>query len=112
MRTLIETEKDLQFLQGKFVLQINNDTPDKMLMDMDWGFAKTKRLYLVCGIGFADLCGGISKYETFEEFKNIFNNYLFKHMIKNGETNGGRFYRLLTTKEIKYLATKLIEENY
>lgn len=112
MRMTIQTEKDLQMLQGKFVLQINTDEPDKTLMDFKWGFAKEKRLKFVCGKGFTDLYGYVDNYETFEKFQRIFNNYLFDNMIKEGKTDGGRFHRLLTNKEFDYLLQKLKEENY
>lgn len=112
MRMLIETEKDLQFLQGKFVLQVNSDSPDKTLMDFDWRFAKEKRLKLVCGKGFADLYGNVKEYDSFDIFKNVFNKYLFEHMIKEGESDGGRFHRLLTSRELDFLLQKIKEENY
>lgn len=112
MKMMINTEKDLQMLQGKFVLQINSDEPDKTLMNFAWGFAKEKRLKLVCGKGFVNLYGNVYNCETFEEFQRIFNNYLFDHMIKEGKTDGGRFHRLLTNNELDFLAQKLKEENY
>jgi len=112
MKMTVESKKDLQFLQGKFVLQINNETPDKTLMDFDWGFAKEKRLMLVCGNGFVDLYGYIYDSKTFEKFQRVFNNYLFDHMVKEGKTDGGRFHRLLTNKELDYLLEKMKENNY
>lgn len=112
MKMIVQTEKDLQLLQGKFVLQINSDEPDKKLMDFSWGFVKEKRLKLVCQYGFVDLYGNIEDYKTFDKFQNMFNNYLFDHMIKEGKTGGDRFHRLLTGKELDYLLQKLKEENY
>ena len=112
MKMLIETEEDLKKLQGKFVLQINDNEPDKTLMDFNWGFVKEKRLKLVCEKGFVDLYGWFYNCETFEQFKNYFNNYLFDHMIQKGETTGHRFHRLLTSKELDFLCSKLKEENY
>lgn len=109
---IVNTEKDLQMLQGKFVLQVNTDTPDKTLMEYDWSFVKEKRLKLVCGKGFTDLYGNFYDYETFEKFQRLFNNYLFDHMIKEGKVDGGRFHRLLTNKELDYLLQKMKEENY
>lgn len=108
MKMIIQTEKDLQMLQGKFVLQVNSEVPDKTLMDYEWGFVKEKRLKLVCGKGFADLYGYISSYDTFEKFQSIFNSYSFDY----GVTDGGRFHRLLTNKELDYLLGKMKEENY
>ena len=112
MKMIIQTEKDLQFLQGKFVLQVNTNTPDQTLMECDWGFVKEKRLKIVCGLGFADLYGNVYTHKTFEDFKNVFNDYLYSHMIEKGEPGGDRFHRLLTNKELDYLRNKLKEENY
>lgn len=112
MRFVIQTENDIQFLQGKFVLQINSDTPDKRLMDFEWGFVKEKRLSIVCGFGLVSLHGQMRDYDTFDKFQKMFNNYLFDHMIEQGKTDGGRFMRLLTSKEIDYLMVKIKEENY
>ena len=107
MKMIINTEKDLRSLIGKFVLQVNSNEPDKTLMDYDWGFVKEKRLYLVGQLCLIDLYGYITKFKDFEEFKAIFNDYAYSEDSK--ET---RFHRLLTNKEIDYLATKLKEENY
>ena len=112
MRMTVQTEKDLQMLQGKFVLQVNSNEPDKTLMDFDWGFVKEKRLKFVCGKGFADLYGNVDDYETFEQFQRVFNNFLFDYMLKEGKTDGGRFHRLLTNRELDFLLQKLKEENY
>jgi len=112
MKFLIQTEKDLQQLQGKFVIEINSNEPDKTLMQFDWGFVKEKRLNLIAGYKFISLYGDIRDSKDFEHFKMRFNSYLFDHMVDKGETDGGRFYRLLTSKEIDYLCTKLKEENY
>lgn len=112
MQFIINTRGDLQKLQGKFVLQVNSDEPDKTLMDFGWEFVKERRLKFVCGLGFTDLCGRVEEIETFEEFKNVFNSYLYDHLIKAGNTDGGRFHRLLTSKELDYLLAKIKEENY
>jgi hypothetical protein len=112
MKLLINSEKDINFLNGKFVLQINDDEPSKTLMDMDWGFAKEKRLYLCFANAMVNLYGDYRKMDTFEEYQRYFNDYLFQHLIDRGFTNGGRFHRLLTSKELEYLFTKLKQENY
>lgn len=112
MQLIIRTEEDLKALQGKFVLQISKESPDKTLMDFDWYFVKEKRLRLVSKTGFIDLYGKRTDYETFEKFKNVFNHYLFDHMIKEGKTDGGRFHRLLTSRELDFLLQKIKEENY
>lgn len=110
---LIQTNKDLEDIQGKFVIQLNDDQPNKSLMDFKWSFAKEKRLKIVCGYGFINLYGFIKNYKTFEKFKRVFNNYLFDDITRLSETDGGgRFHRLLTYKEIDYLCEKLKEENY
>lgn len=112
MKMTLNTEKDLQMLQGKFVLQVNTNEPDKVLMDFDWVFVKEKRLKFVCGKGFADLHGNVDDYETFEKFQRVFNNYLLDYMVKEGKTDGGRFHRLLTNKELDFLLQKMKECNY
>lgn len=112
MKFIIQTEKDLKSLQGKFVLMVDSDEPDKTLMDFDWGFVKEKRLYLVVETTLVNLYGYQTASKTFEQFKNYFNNYLFDHMIKEGKTDGGRFHRLLTSKELEYLFEKIKSENY
>lgn len=112
MQHIINTEKDLENIQGKFVIQINFTEPDKTLMDFNWAFVKEKRLKMVVGFGFVDLFGGQRDYESFDRFKKIFNQYLYKLEEENGGIGGERFHRLLTGKEIDYLAQKLKEENY
>lgn len=108
MKMIIQSEEDLQMLQGKFVLQVDSNEPDKSLMDYNWGFVKDKRLKLVCGKGFVDLYGYISSYDTFEKFQKVFNSYSFGDTLVEGE----RFHRLLTNKELDYLLGKMKEENY
>ena len=112
MQFIIRTEKDVKDLQGKFVLQVNTETPDRSLLDMDWTFAKGKRLKIVSGFGFVDLYGERTDYQTFEKFKNVFNHYLFDHMIEKGKAHGGRFHRLLTSHELDFLIQRIKEENY
>lgn len=112
MQFIIRTKEDLKALQGKFVLQISKEDPYKTLMDFNWNFVKEKRLKLVSKMGFIDLYGERKDFETFENFKNFFNNYLFDHMIKENKTDGGRFHRLLTNRELDFLLQKIKEENY
>ena len=110
-KIIIQTEKDVRKIQGKFVVQLDNHSPDKEIMEMNWGFVKEKRLYIVAGYGFVNLFGDVKNYENFEKFKNIFNNYLFPSMIEKGDTDGNRFHRLLNKSELDYLITKIKEEN-
>jgi hypothetical protein len=112
MKLLLNTEQDIAFLNGKFILQIDNDTPSKTLMDMDWGFAKEKRLKLCVGMGFIDLYGYHIKFDSFKEFQAYFNDYLFEYSVVKNMITGGRFHRLLTSKELEYLFKKLKEEQY
>lgn len=112
MQTLIHNKTDIQALQGKFVICIEKDKPNKTLMDFNWEFAKEKRLKLVSLNGFVDLYGQRWDAKSEKSFINIFNNYLFDHMIEEGEVDGNRFHRLLTKKELGYLFNKLKEENY
>lgn len=112
MKITINTENDLRMLQGKFVLMVDTDTPDRALMDYNWGFVKEKRLKIICEKGFTDLHGNTRQYKTFDKFKMIFNNYLFPHMVKEGKTDGGRFHRRLSNEEIYYLLDKMRNENF
>ena len=112
MQLIIHTETDVNKLQGKFVLQVDNEQPDMTLMDCRWDFAKAKRIRMVVGFGFVDLFGMQTRYDSYEKFKNVFNHYLFDHMIAEGKTSGGRFHRLLTNAELSYLFEKIKEENY
>lgn len=112
MKMTILTEEDVRKLQGKFVLQVNSNEPNQTLTKERWDFVKEKRLKLVCGFGFVDLYGNKEDRETFENFQNIFNSYLYKHMIEKGETDGGRFHRLLTSKELDFVCERMKEENY
>lgn len=116
MKHVMQSENDLVKLYGKWVLQVNSDTPDKTLMDYNWGFVREKRLFFVTRKGFADLYGNLNFESTFadgfEKVKLFFNSFLFDHMVKAGETDGGRFHRLLTSAEHDYLAKKLKEENF
>ena len=102
MKMIIQSPADIVSLQGKFILQIDNDQPDTTLDSMRWEFAKEKRLYLVAGIKLVDLYGQIYDKKDEAGFTNFFNNYNDK----------GRFHRLLTNKELQYLFTKLQSENY
>jgi hypothetical protein len=112
MKLVLNSEQDIAFLNGKFILQINNDAPSTTLMDMDWGFAKEKRLRLCVGMGLIDLYGYHLKFDSFEKYQMYFNDYLFEHMIVKNMITGGRFHRLLTSKELDYLCKKLKEEQY
>lgn len=112
MRITINTETDLRMLQGKFVLQLDTDTPDRTLMEYNWEFVKEKRLKIVCGKGFFDLYGNVREYKTFDKFKKIFNNYLFPHMEKEGKLDGGRFHRRLSNKERDFVLEKLKDCNF
>jgi hypothetical protein len=69
MQFIVHTQADLDFLQGKFVLQVNNNEPDRTLMNFDWGFVKEKRLYLVSRTGFIDLYGNRCDSSDLEMFK-------------------------------------------
>jgi len=111
-KLILQTEKDLRRIQGKFILQINSHEPDKTLQEFAWSFVKEKRLKIVVGNGFADLYGYYENSETFEKFKDMFNSYLYPHMIEKGKTDGGRFHRLLYADELDYLLEKIKQENY
>lgn len=114
MRHVIETEGDYNDLIGKIVIEIDSKNPDHHIDDFSWAFVYEKRLNLILS-GYA--CVGLSglwyrKFENFEEFKDWFNLYLFTHNKEKGQTDGGRFHRLLKSEEIDYLCKKLKEQIY
>lgn len=100
---ILNSRKDLQDLQGKFVLRVMGQDPDKTLMDLDWQFAKENRLKLICGKSFVDLLGYIDEYPSFETFKDRFNGEVGTKSL---------FHRLLTKEELEYVLKKMIEDNY
>lgn len=112
MQLIIHTENDLKKLQGKFILQVSSHEPDRTLMEYKWEFAKEKRLFIISGLGYIDLFGDRKDFNSFEDFKNFFNLYLYKHKIERGESGGERFHRLLTSSELAYLFEKIKNENY
>lgn len=111
MKFVIQSEQDLRFLQGKWILQVNSKDPDMKLQDFSWEFAKEKRLFLVADTQLVCLFGQITKKRTYDEFVRYFNSYLFTHDPED-KTCGGRFHRLLTSSELDYLNTKMKERNY
>jgi hypothetical protein len=78
-----------------------------ILNEENWSFFKEKRISFVCRgeNGRIELQGFYYRhraFETDEEFMDYFNNY---------DTEGSRFHRLLTNKEIDFLCNKLKERN-
>jgi len=98
----IITKDEVQNLSGKFVVQLNNDTPNKTIDEGNWGFWEEKRISLIVGRSFHGFYYTHHSCETDEEFAEYFNNYV----------DNNRFHRLLTSKEIDFLCKKLKENNY
>ncbi len=108
MKLVLQSEKDVQSLTGKWIIQINSDTPDKTLNEENWSFMSEKRLSLVIGLKWQGLWYEHGNFETWEAFAKRFNNYEFDH---DPHLTGKRFHRLLTSNEIDFLCKKFKENN-
>jgi hypothetical protein len=103
MKIILQTEKDVMSLTGKWIIQLNCDNPDETITEGNWGFMKEKRLSFVVGLrtqGFYYQHG--KDKNTWEDFVEYFNN----------PSSGDRFHRLLTSKELDFMNKKLKEDNF
>lgn len=96
------TKKDIQYLNGKFIVQIDSKDPDTTIMDGNWGFWKEKRISLVADQNLVGFYYIHNSFDTPEAFLEYFNNY----------GDGKRFHRLLTARELDYMFDKLKQENH
>jgi hypothetical protein len=98
---MIITENDISKLNGKFIIEINDDEEDKFVLnDENWDFYKEKRISFICGLSW--------------------NGFFYKHnsekdsarFVSDFNPKNGRFRRLMTGRELKFMMNKLIQENY
>lgn len=103
------TEKDIERLVGKFIIEIDSDNPIRLNQKgVDLGFYFEKRIKFVAfskdGVMLSSLYGNTIEHTT-ERFVSYFNDYL-------GEPKGRRFHRLLFHDELAILFKFLLERNY
>lgn len=97
MKLTISTEKDINCLNGKWVVQLdnNNNNPDVDITDSkNWNFYSEKRISLVIGKMMVGL---------YYIHSNHIHDDLFIECFNNPNKDGTRFYRLLTSREIDHL---------
>ena len=99
---ILQSEKDVQSLNGKWILEVNSEQPDYTITEENWSFVSEKRLSLVTGLRMTGLWYDHGNFKTWEEFAFRFNYYLKEHENK-------RFYRLLTSKELDFIFKKFKE---
>lgn len=102
---MIITPKDVRHLTGKFILQVNSENEDYTITPENWNFVSEKRLSLVSGLSMVGMFHIHRQFNTEEEFAEYFNNYV-------ESAKGKRFHRLLTSREIDFVASKIKEQNY
>lgn len=103
MKIVIQSEKDVRALHGRWVVQINTDTPDVDITEQNWNFYAEKRISFIRGLTFIGLWYNHGDYKTWEEFALKFNHYV------EGDSKDTRFHRLLTPREIDLLCKKFKE---
>ena len=108
---ILLSEMDVKSLNGKYVLQVNTDDPDMTISEDNWGFIKEKRISFIVGLQWIGFYYNHGEPKTWEEFAQLFNSYTFKDEGLN-KHDGTRFHRLLTSKEIDFVAKKMKEDNY
>jgi len=99
------TTGDVATLSGKFIVQINSNTPDATITEGNWGFWQEKRISFISGLVFQGFFYENKKFTCLESFVDYFNNYLVSRPKE-------RFHRLLTSKELDFLVQKMKENNY
>jgi hypothetical protein len=103
MKIIVQSEKDVLALHGKWVVQINTETPDVRITEQNWDFYAEKRISFIRGLKFIGLWYDHGNYKTWEDFAFKFNHYV------EGDAKGTRFHRLLTNREIDLLCKKFKE---
>jgi hypothetical protein len=109
MKIVLQSEKDVMSLTGKWIIQINTSEPDTVLCEKNWSFMSEKRISLVIGKVMQGLYYTHNTFDTWADFAERFNNYSFKH---DASLAGTRFHRLLTSAEIDFMCKKFKENNY
>jgi hypothetical protein len=100
MKMILLSQKDVQSLNGKWILQVDSSNPDYTINESNWNFIVEKRLSLVTGLRMTGIWYDHGDFKTWEEFTFKFNHYL------EGENKDKRFHRLLTHKEIDFICEK------
>lgn len=100
MKFIIQSKKDVDSLQGKWIIQVDSSNPDWTINEDNWDYISEKRLSLVTGLRMTGLWYDHGDYKTWEEFAFRFNHY------SEGENKDKRFHRLLTNKEIDFICNK------
>jgi hypothetical protein len=103
MKLILQTEKDVQNLHGKWVVQINTNNPDVEINEQNWSFYSEKRISFIQNLNFIGLWYNHGECKTWEEFAFKFNHYT------EGKHKDSRFYRLLNNREIDLLCKKFKE---
>jgi len=102
MKIIVQSEKDIRALHGKWIVQINTDNPDIEITEQNWRFYSEKRISFIRGLTFIGLWYNHGEYKTWEEFAFKFNHY-------SETSKDERFHRLLTSREIDLLCKKFKE---
>lgn len=105
MKIILLSKKDVESLNGKWILQVDTNNPDYTITEENWEFVKEKRLSLVTGLRMTGLWYDKGDFKTWEEFAFKFNHYA------EGDNKDKRFHRLLTNKEIDFICKKFKESN-
>jgi len=105
MKFIIQ-EEDIPDLIGKFIVQLNNEDANKDFTknESNAGFMLEKRIHFVAQVDKGVLLAGFfysNKVKSKKDFVTHFN-----------QEGGDRFHRLLTTRELKWLSSKIIERNF
>lgn len=99
MKILLLSQKDVDSLNGKWILQVDAHRPDYEITAENWGFVSEKRLSFVSRYRMTGLWYDHGDFKTWEEFAFKFNHYMESHKDE-------RFHRLLTNKEIDFICEK------
>lgn len=112
MKMTITTE-DVDFLTGKFILQVTSNKPNFVVNEDSWSFIMEKRISFVCGLRWMGFFYEHKAFENKEQFVAYFNDYVFLDSKSDPErSKGERFHRLLTSAEIEFVCKKMKERNY
>jgi len=107
---MVITENDVYKLTGKFIIQLDTDKPDQTLTDENWSFFKDKRITFISGLKWCGFYYEHQNFESKEDFVEYFNNYVYLNSDK--KETGKIFHRLLSSKELDFVLSKMKEENY
>tara|TARA_R110000850_G_scaffold34024_1_gene92237 strand:- start:39311 stop:39625 length:315 start_codon:yes stop_codon:yes gene_type:complete len=99
MKLIIQSEKDICSLKGKWIIQLNTNDPDVVLTQDNWNFYSEKRISLIRNLNMIGLYYDHGNFDKWEDFAFRFNHYTEKH-------KDSRFHRLLNDREIDFLCEK------